>query len=210
MKYQERIFWIAVVVVLFLFLRSCGGILGIVKTHKPKPDTISIKQVVREIQVKKDTQYIPELVGVTNTIHVPTYIHDTLETFETKILPTDTAAILSRYYQTASYSDTQQIKPYGNVIIQDKVTQNRIASRHLITNLTIPEKTTTITIRDKRTIGYLDIYGNGTKESPLYSVGVGASLKFKNDYVFGVLVNIPKQGGLIYGIRTSLPIRLKK
>lgn len=95
MKYQERIFWMAIIVALFLFLRSCGGILGIVKIYKPKPDTISIKQIVREVQVKKDTQYIPELVGVTNTIHLPTYIHDTLETFETKILPTDTAAILS-------------------------------------------------------------------------------------------------------------------
>lgn len=201
---SERIFWIAALVVLFLFLRTCGGMFRGKPTVITKTDTIT-----KYIVSVTDTQYIPEIVSVTNTIDVPKYIHDTTTFVEVVIEPTDTAAILQRYFQVVNYSDTQLVD-YGHVIIQDAVSENRIKNRRLITSLTIPEKTITITKEIKRTIGYVGFSGMGNAADPFYTVGADLSLKFKSDKIFGVGVQYDKNGVLYYQGRFALPIRLKK
>lgn len=203
---SERIFWIAAIVILFIFLRTCGN-----SIFKPKPTAITKTDTITKYIVSvTDTQYLPEIVGVTNTIHVPKYIHDTTTFVEVVIEPTDTAAILQRYFQVVNYSDVQKIGDYGTVTINDSVTENRIKSRHLITNLVIPEKTITITKEVKRTIGYVGFSGMGSAADPFYSVGADLSLKFKSDKIFGVGVQYDKNGVLYYQGRFALPIRLKK
>lgn len=214
MKWTERIFWIVAVIGIFLFLRSCGQDLGFFKSKKRLNDTVSVKEVIRIVEVKGDTQYIPEIIGVTNTIHVPKYIHDTLETLEVRIDPADTAAILARYYERVAYRDIQPIQKdtthYGTVTILDSVSQNRIFSRRFITNLQIPEKTTTITLRDRRTVGYLGFSAIGNPAAPLYSVGADFSLKLKNDKIYGLGVQYTKDRVLYYQGQFKLPIRFGK
>lgn len=202
---KERIFWIAAIVLILIFLRTCGN-----SIFKPKPTVITKTDTITKYIVSvTDTQYIPEIVGVTNTIYDTTIVHDTLTNFEVRIDPADTAAILQRYFQVVNYSDTQKVD-YGSVIIQDAVTENRIKNRRLITSLTIPEKTITITKEVKRTIGYLGFSGMGSAADPFYSVGADLSLKFKSDKIFGVGVQYDKNGVLYYQGRFALPIRLKK
>lgn len=210
MKWRERLFWLFAIIILYVFLRSCGEGCRIFKKSDNKRDTISIKTDTIYIQVKGDTTYVPEIIGVTNTIHVPKYIHDTLTEFEVRIDPADTIAILQRFYQKVFYSDTQRIKTYGSIIIQDSVTQNRIISRRLQSNLSIPEVTKTITVRDKRTIGYIGLGGLGNPEDPFFSITADLSLKLKNDKIFGIGIQYTKDNVLYYTGRFALPIRLKR
>jgi len=206
MKKQQIIFIVLVVLIAILFLRSCGKTLFGGKTII-KTDTVT---KIKYVQVKADTQYIPEIIGVTNTIHVPKYIHDTTTILEVRIEPTDTAAILQRYFQVVNYSDTQKIKDYGHIIIQDSVTENRIKNRRLVTNLSIPEKTITITKEVKRAIGYFGFSAYGNKTEPFFAVGAGLSLKLKSDYIFGIGAMYGKDGTLYYSGQFKIPIRLKK
>lgn len=210
MKWRERLFWIALAVIIFLFLRSCGQGCGIFKRTSNNTDTISVKIDTVFVKVKADTQYVPEIIGVTNTIHVTKYLHDTLTEFEVRIDPTDTAAILQRFYQKVFYSDTQNVKTYGSIIIQDSVTQNRITSRRLQTNLSIPEVTKTITLRDRRTIGYIGFSAMGDPDNIIYALGADFSLKLKNDKIFSIGANYTRNDVLYYEAAFKLPIRLKR
>lgn len=167
-----------------------------------KIDTVWIKS-------KTDTVYQPEIVSVTNTVHVPKYIHDTLETSEVwyQDRDVDTAKILERYFQIVAYSDTQKVK-YGTIIIKDTVSQNRITNRRLITNIIVPVVTKEITKEKKRTIGYIGFSGIGNTSVPIYAVGADFSLKFKNDKMYGVGVQYTKDNILYYTANVKLPIRL--
>ena len=84
----------------------------------------------------------------------------------------DTAAILTDYYAKVFYRDTSKTK-YGNVIIEDTVTRNRIAARRVLTDFKIPEITKTITEKPKRFgIGVQAGYGVfNNKPSPYVGVG---------------------------------------
>lgn len=214
MKWPERIFWIAAIVILFFFLRSCGQGLGIFKSKPRLNDTISVKIDTQYVEIKVDTLYVPEIIGVTNTIYQPKYIHDTVETLEVRIDPADTAAILARFYERVAYEDIQPIQKdtffYGTVTIRDSVSENRIFSRRFITNLQIPEKTTTITLRDRRTVGYIGFSAIGNPNTPLYSVGADFSLKLKNDKIYGLGVQYTKDRVVYYQGQFKLPIRFGK
>jgi hypothetical protein len=88
----------------------------------------------------------------------------------------DTAAILADYFSKIYYSDTTKTK-YGNVIIKDTVTQNRIAARQVITDFKIPEVTITKTISPKRkqwSIG--PQFGYGANQKPYVGIGMTYSL----------------------------------
>jgi len=206
---QVHIFYIVLVIAIFLFLRQCGQGLGILNGGKKIPDTISVKTIIKEVPVKGDTVYVPEIVGVSNTIYVPRTLHDTLTEFEVRVDPADTAAILARYFQKAYYKDVQKVGAYGSVTIFDTVSENRIVSRRFVTDLKIPEKTTVVTLRDKRTIGYLDIAGIGNPTNAIYGISAGFSLKLKNDKQYGGGLMYSRDNVLYYYGKFSLPIRLK-
>ena len=90
----------------------------------------------------------------------------------------DTAAILTDYYAKVFYRDTSKTK-YGSVIIEDSVTQNRIAARRVLTDFKIPEITKTITEKPKRfSLGIQAGAGftNNLKPSPYVGVGLNYSL----------------------------------
>jgi hypothetical protein len=95
---------------------------------------------------------------------------------ETRYVPVnvDTAAILADYYARVYYSDTANTK-YGNVIIQDTVTQNRIAARRVLTDFKFPEVTKAITPKRKQwSIG--PQVGYGANQKPYIGIGITYSL----------------------------------
>lgn len=89
----------------------------------------------------------------------------------------DTVLVLNDFYSKIYYSDTTKTK-YGNIVVQDTVTQNRIAARRVLTDFKIPEITKTIIPKDKKWgIGFQGGYGllNG-KPSPYIGVGLHYSI----------------------------------
>ena len=204
-KIQSYGFWILVIAIAILFIRSCN--LGCGLRRPSRSDTISIKRDTVWIHEGRDTIYQPIPLMVTNTIYKPLYKTDTIEI--TNVDPTDTAAILARFYQMVYYSDTQ-VNKYGKIIIQDSITQNRIKNRRFITDMNIPEATNTITIRDKRVVGYFGASMIGSPITPLYAAGVDFSLKLRNDRIYTLGSYFTKDGIFYYTAGFKLPIRFRR
>lgn len=198
MKY-ERLIWIATIILIIIFFRSCFN-----GSRKPT-ETVRIDTVWRHAAI--DTEYVPEIGGVTNTIHVTKWKTDTLVEYE--VLSTDTAAILQRFYQVVHYEDVQPIQ-YGTVTINDTISQNRITGRRLQVNQSIPEVTKIITKVERRTIGYIGASLIGTPTQPLYAIGADFSLKLKNDRIYSMGVQYGRDNILSYTGGFKLPIRLRK
>lgn len=206
---KDLIFWAAIILAVVFFLRSCGGgILGGI-FGGGKTDTISVKSDTFWLVTSGDTVYqpVPFSVTSTNTIHRTVYKTDTLEI--TEVLPTDSAAIVERFYQKVFYSDTQTNK-YGKIIIDDTVYKNRIASRRVVTDIKIPEVTNTVTLVKKKNIVYVGVGALGSLESPLYAVGGDLSLKTKTDKLYTAGAYTTKDGKVYYAVGYKTPIRLKK
>jgi hypothetical protein len=187
MKTRHWIYLITAVILVLLLFRACKQ--GCKVMFGPKPnDTIRIERDTVYAPVKKDTVYVPQ--PYKKIQYVDRWNSTTLEKFDTVINPVDTAAILADYNSTYLYSDTHSVK-HGNVVISDTVTKNRIAGRGLKVDLTIPEVTNTITVREEpRGQLYLGLGGAGNKNMPLYG---GASLLYKTKRGFMV------EGGVLYG-----------
>lgn len=204
---RSLIFWAAVIVAIILLLDKCrgsifGGIFG------SKTDTLSVKVDTVWVIERGDTMYIPVPQKITNTIYKPLYKTDTLEI--TEVLPTDTAAILARFYQKVFYSDTQSIADYGKLIISDTVYRNRIVSRRLQTDFRIPNTNTTVTVEKKRNVVYMGANLVGTPINPIYAVGGDLSLKTKDDKIYSVGAFSTKSGAIYYQAGFRAPIRLRK
>jgi hypothetical protein len=213
-RYYKYIVWVLVAVLLILLIRGCGkGNTGFFSCNGN--DTVSVKRDTVIAYIKGDTVYVPEpeFVGVTNTIHVPVLVHDTLEMDgETivKIQHDDTAAILHDYYITRYYSDTQNLAR-GRVIIQDSVTENRITRRRLKTFGTDTTINTIITLRQpKKLIVYFTTSLTGNLHDPVDGIGTGIALKGKNDVIIGGEVKFQTDKRPMYEGRIMLPLRLTK
>lgn len=210
MKWRERAIWLVLFIGIIFLFRACGEGCRIFNGSKRLNDTISVKIDTVFVQIKGDTVYVPELIGVSNTIYETRWKHDTLETFEVRIDPADTAAILARFNQSAFYSDKRLVGNYGTITINDTLSQNRIVSRGVTTDLKIPEVTKTITVRDKRTVGYIGVSAMWSEGQPLHSLGLDFSLKLKSDYILGIGAKFTKSGQMYYEAQFKTPIRLKR
>lgn len=142
-----------------------------------KPKTITETIVVTDttyVQVPKETiKYVPKR----EVVEVPVYIEEDI----------DTLSILRDYYSKYFYSDTVTISTYGNVVIQDTVTQNSISFREVIPNITIPVVTTTITN---------NIYATPTFH---YFIGLEAGLDLLAPKIY-----IQDKKGRLYGAGVNL------
>lgn len=148
------------------------------------PDRSTVSQIPYRDTILK---YIPKLIAT--SYDPPVYLIDSIIR-ETKYLSVDTQAILRDYFVTRFYSDTIKGK-YGNIAINDSVSQNKIISRTPIWNLSIPEKTTYVTKYIRKGVlyagidAYSDINGNIN--------GAGASLMWQSskalNYEFGAYYN---------------------
>lgn len=189
------------IIFLFLLFRRCGD-----GGREIKSDTVS---VVREVIVDKfvtDTQYIPQERKITE--YKTEYKTDTLETIE--YMKVDSAAILKELLATRYYLDTVPNK-YGNVIIADTVTKNKIAGRGVKTNLEIPIIRETITLtQPKRGLLYINFEAMGGEHDLLFATGAGLSWKSPNDKIYGLKALLTRTGNPMYGFQFSIPIKTRK
>lgn len=185
----------------FLF-RGCNGC----GSWKATKDTISVKvETIKEV-VKHDTSYVPK----ERKINVPSFVHDTLETTEYITLKVDTAKILKDYNSTRFYFDTLRNK-YGNIIVMDTVSHNKITGRGIQTNLGMITTIKTYTIEaQKRNVILFGAGFIGNKVSPLYGTEISLDLKNKQDRVYEVSALLLKGGELYYKAGIRWPIRLTK
>jgi hypothetical protein len=203
---KDILFLIAVIVLcLFLFrcTKACERNPGHINS-----DTLSHKIDTVFYYTVTDTVYVPKIIAVNNTVYKTKWIHDTLQSFEVRIDPADTAAILKRYYQKAVYSDTQKLN-YGTVIINDTVTQNRIVARGLKTNIAVPTiKETTVLRTPERT----QIWIGANAMTDLGKVYTGAELmmKTKGNIAYSGGVMIGQDGKPLYTGGVKVLIRLRK
>jgi hypothetical protein len=194
----------AIIAAIFLFGRSCG-IQSVIK-NTTTDTVITFTQ--------GDTVYVPEFIGVANTIHQTKYItkYDTLWAAGEIVTVTelvDTARILQDYYASRFYSDTQNLAR-GKVIISDTVNQNRIVGRRLQSFGTDTTITKTIVLRPPRKmVGYFTMSAMGNFKKPIAGAGVGFGLKLPNDQTYQV------EWKAVYGqrpmgeARVMFPIRFK-
>jgi len=199
------IFWAAIILVIVLVARSCrysfGGLFG------SKTDTVKVVRDTAIFYTVTDTAYIPQVTKITNTIYKPLYKTDTLETYEVRIEPADTAAIVARFNERAFYSDKQLVAG-GSITIEDSLYQNRITSRRLTTNLPTTTITNTITLKENRNVVYIGAGAIGNQNN--LSVGADLSLKTRNDNMYSAGAFISTKGDLQYQFMYKVPIRLKK
>jgi hypothetical protein len=191
------------IILLFLLFRRCGDGGG----SNPPSDTISKKTDTIYLHSKTDTFYTPQVVKV-ETVYIPKYKTDTLETFE--YLPVDTTEILKDYLSTRYYQDSLPVQ-YGKVYINDTITQNKIVSRGVRTNLNIPTVKETITLREKkRLVGYVGFGAMGSEQSFIEQTEVTLGLKTKNDKIYSLESALSRQGTVLIGGKILIPIRLNK
>jgi len=187
----------AAIAAIFLFGRSCG-IKSVIKNTTT--DTVVTF-------TKGDTVYIPEFVGVTNTIHETKY--DTLYGAGEIITKTDTIEIVNDYLSSRFYSDTQKLKR-GSIIIHDTVTQNRIISRRLQSFGTDTTITKTIVLRPPRNlVGYFTMSAMGNFRTPFGGIGIGVAVKTPNDKVYQVEWKYMNNRRPMGEVRVMLPIKFR-
>jgi hypothetical protein len=157
-----------------LALALVASVITCNKCYGPKPPKVETKIDTVYVYVRDSTKWyvpVPEVVVITKPGRIDSFIaYD-------KIIVRDTVEVMNDYYSKVYYSDTTQTK-YGSVVIQDTVTQNRIAARRVLTDFKIPEITKTIYPKKTRwSIGPQVGYGfTYNKPSPYIGVGLQYSL----------------------------------
>jgi hypothetical protein len=162
---------LAVFIILLFALYTCNRC-NPVNIDEPKIDTVFVP-------VKDSSGWYKPTVKVIRTVQ-PVRV-DSFVQFDKVFVEVDTAAILKDYYSKVFYSDTTKTK-YGNVIIKDTVTENRISARQVITDFNIPVITKTVT-QPKRTQVYIGMNVQGMPASPITAFGPSIMLKTKQDKV---------------------------
>lgn len=175
------------VVIIFSF--RCGKSCNRCKPCKYDTTILSHIDTIHE-QTRTDTFYKPVIKEK--------IIYDTLGL----VMPpepyvVDTQAILKDYLSKIIYADTQKIK-YGEIIIFDTITKNRIAGRRLITSIDVPTITNTIIKEQKkRNQIYLGVNGLTDLKQDVY-LGFSGLLKNKRDAIWEI--------GALYGTNKNIYI----
>ena len=103
----------------------------------------------------------------------------------TVVEPVDTAAILQDYYSKVVYRDTAGTE-YGDIMVEDTISQNRIQARKWSTNFTIPVVTKTVTLVEKRNQLYAGFGLLGNDHDLISGARVSLTLKNKRDQQYEV------------------------
>lgn len=168
--------------------------------------------------IKSDTVWVGHLDSSGWIRPIPTaiiparVIHDTLEITSTqwRDRPVDSLAILKDYFATRVYKDTAATE-YGNIYLEDSISQNRIKARRWKTDLRMP--TVTNTVQDPAP-ARLQVYGgfslSGNETSLLYGFGPELLLKTKNDKVYGIGAQLTQGGEIYYSGKMYFKINLHK
>ena len=177
---------IVVLIVVIILQRNCSG--PSINLNIPNNGTPIEGTVITKIETKWDTLTLDSLV------YVPkwnTKIEYRTE-YETIMQDIDTVSILKDYYSKYVYSDTVSLDSFGNIVINDTITENKIVFRKIKPNIYIP--TTTIT-RDSLISKNEFYYGFGLAGNQEQFNYIGGELLFrsKKKKVLGVGVGLNNQ-----------------
>jgi hypothetical protein len=179
---------IVVLVVIIILMQQCSNA-SFDFSLFPKKDKPPVEgTVITKIETKWDTLTLDSLV------YVPkwnTKIEYRTE-YETIMQDIDTVSILKDYYSKYVYSDTVSLDSFGNIVINDTITENKIVFRKIKPNIYIP--TTTIT-RDSLISKNEFYYGFGLAGNQEQFNYIGGELLFrsKKKKVLGVGVGLNNQ-----------------
>lgn len=187
---------IAALVLIIVLQRAC--------TPEVKPVQIAGKSDTTYVHIH-DTIREVKLIPITKIVEhrpAPITISDTVFLPETAVV--DTANILKDYFATRNYSDTNEIA-YGNFIIQDAITQNKVKTRVIAYNLSIPEIKQTLITPQKNQV-YLGLDIGGTKD--WISFGPQFTLKTKTDKMYHLGASYTTQNQFYFHVGTDWKIHL--
>lgn len=191
------------IVILCFLLFDCNG------KKCPEPEESIVYDTVYKAE-RIDTVYIPRPYAVYRPGNVPEPLEkwDTIYIQEFDDLEKD--LIINDYYSFYIYKDTIPNK-YGNVVIEDTISRNKIISRGVTTSLNIPEVTKTITlVQPKRAAVFIGADLFGSKEELAAGYGVNLSLKTKKDRIVEVGYNQFFGGKGYFSIGYKHKISLRK
>ena len=177
---------IVVLITIIILIQQCAG---------PSYDLFQTQQsqlnegaVITKIETKWDTLTLDSLVYVPKW-NTKNELEDGLASIMQDI---DTVSILKDYYSKYVYSDTVSLDSFGNIVINDTITENKIVFRKIKPNIYIP--TTTIT-RDSLISKNEFYYGFGLAGNQEQFNYIGGELLFrsKKKKVLGVGVGLNNQ-----------------
>lgn len=197
-----------ILLLLMLWSRSCG-----IKSVTKRTGSDTVVRVDSFIHVDKQIVPVETIKTVTKYVDgkkTTITIHDTLETFEVRIDPVDTAGILARFQDTAVYDNTIPFNR-GSVRLREKVSENRIKARQMDVTVNDSVITNTITIKPPRKmVGYFTLSGMGSIKEPFGGAGAGFGLKLPNERVYQMELKTVRGLGIMAEGTIFFPIRFKK
>jgi hypothetical protein len=197
---MSKIPWyiIAVLLGVIILQRSCGPgkcpEVQPVKVVKSDTTFIRLHDTLHEVKLVPVTKIVethPEPITITDTV------------FLTTIEPVDTIEILKDYFATRYYADTNHLETYGNFIIEDAISQNKIKSRQIIYNLNIPEVSKTAIIKPRNQLYFgLDLGGTNS----WISFGPQLVLKTASDKMYHAGVSFTSENKFYFHLGTDWKI----
>lgn len=166
-------------------------VIGILWFTRPEP--VDLKQYIKIggkeyelLSKKRDTVYKDTTIYKETYVPKPYPVKGDTEYVE---IPknVDTTAILKDYFAKIQYRDTINYETFGNIIINDVISQNRIQSRTPIFNLKLPTITETLIVKE---LPKNQIYFGGglgiDKVNFLNQAKAGLLWKTKQDKILGL------------------------
>jgi len=200
---NKILYTLVAALIIIILLQRCGGIL--VPVPQSKTDTVvETKYTTITTEGKSRPVFIK---GERDTI-VETEIEYILSDDDYGIAEKlDT--LIQLYSMKHIYIDSIPVDTFGYINIMDTVQQNKFLGRSYITNVTIPEKTITITNtiypKPKRQF-YIGGGVSGNRTSPINSINAGLLYKDRRDRIFGIGASY--DGQINFGINSYWKIKL--
>tara|TARA_Y100000389_G_scaffold131014_1_gene128463 strand:- start:174 stop:770 length:597 start_codon:yes stop_codon:yes gene_type:complete len=168
---------IVVLVALLLLQRSCSS-----------DSTISEPTIITKVETKWDT------ITINKIEYVPKWVEKIVTVYENDTIiintPIDTLEVLKEYYAKNVYIDEIVLDSLGVVTITDTISQNKIFSRQVKSDILLPTTTLTqeIYLNNREFYWGLNVAGNKTQINYLGG-GILYKSKSKNIYGLGIGVN---------------------
>ena len=168
---------IVVLVALLLLQRSCSS-----------DPTISEPVIITKVETKWDT------ITINKVKYVPKWTEKIVTVYENDTIiintPIDTLEVLKEYYAKNVYIDKIVLDSLGTVTVTDTISQNKIFSRQIKSDILIPTTTLTqeIYLNNREFYWGLNVAGNKTQINYLGG-GILYKSKRKNIYGLGVGIN---------------------
>tara|TARA_R110000744_G_scaffold343267_1_gene448480 strand:+ start:415 stop:1011 length:597 start_codon:yes stop_codon:yes gene_type:complete len=167
---------IVVLVVLLLLQRSCSSNQDIIEPT-----------IITKVETKWDT------ITINKVEYVPKWIEKVVTVYENDTIiintPIDTLEVLKEYYAKNVYVDKIVLDSLGTVTITDTITQNKIFSRKIQSDILIPTTTLTQEIYLNNREFYWGLNAAG-RSSQINYLGGGILYKSKRKNIYGLGIGV--------------------